>query len=75
MARELLTKANSNGMPFLYVVGDSWFFSREITELADSLGKVWIFESKKDRVVRPRDGFTFRNGQRPSLRRSSSRSP
>ncbi|MDG7044960.1 MAG: transposase [Nitrososphaerota archaeon] len=51
MARELLVKANSSGMPFLYVVGDSWFFSRKTAELAGSLGKVWIFESKKDRVV------------------------
>ena len=44
-------KANSSGMPFLYVVGDSWFFSKKTAGLAGSLGKVWIFESKKDRVV------------------------
>ncbi len=51
MARELIEKAHSNGIPFLYVVGDSWFFSKETAELAGSLGKTWVFESKSDRVV------------------------
>ena len=51
MAREMLKKAHSNGMPFLYVVGDSWFFCRDTAELASSLGKIWIFQSKSDRVV------------------------
>ncbi len=51
MARELLLKAESNGMSFLYVVGDSWFFCRDTAELAASLGKIWIFQSKSDRVV------------------------
>src|SRR5439155_12597890 len=51
MARELIQKAHSKGIPFLYVVGDSWFFSKETAELAGSLGKIWIFESKSDRVV------------------------
>ena len=39
MAREMLAKADSEGVPFLYVVGDSWFFCRETAELASSLGK------------------------------------
>ncbi len=51
VSREFIQKAHSNGMPFLYVVGDSWFFCRETAELAASLGKVWIFQSKSDRVV------------------------
>lgn len=51
MAREMLLKADSKGIPFLYVLGDSWFFCRETAELADSLGKTWIFQSKSDRVV------------------------
>jgi SRSO17 transposase len=51
MAREMLKKADSKGVPFLYVVGDSWFFCRETAELASSLGKTWVFQSKSDRVV------------------------
>jgi SRSO17 transposase len=52
MAREMLKKAHSKkGMPFLYVVGDSWFFCRDTAELASSLGKIWIFQCKSDRVV------------------------
>jgi SRSO17 transposase len=51
MAREMLKKADSKGIPFLYVVGDSWFFCRETAELASSLGKIWVFQSKSDRVV------------------------
>ncbi len=57
MARELIEKAHSNGMPFLYVVGDSWFFSKETAELAGSLGKIWVFESKSDRVVLMPEGW------------------
>jgi len=57
MARELVEKAHFNGIPFLYVVGDSWFFSAETAELAESLGKVWIFESKSDRVVLMPNGW------------------
>ncbi len=57
MARELIQKAHSSGIPFLYVVGDSWFFCRETAELADSLGKTWIFESKSDRVVLMPNGW------------------
>jgi SRSO17 transposase len=51
VAREFIQKAHSKGVPFLYVVGDSWFFCRETVELAQSLGKVWVFQSKSDRVV------------------------
>jgi SRSO17 transposase len=51
MTRELLLKAESNGIPFLYVVGDSWFFCSDTAELAASLDKIWIFQSKSDRVV------------------------
>jgi hypothetical protein len=40
MAREMLKKTHSKGMPFLYVVGDSWFFCRDTAELASSLGKI-----------------------------------
>ena len=35
----------------MYVVGDSWFFSKDTVELAQSLGKIWVFQSKSDRVV------------------------
>ena len=42
VARELIEKAHSRGVPFLYVVGDSWFFCRETAELAASLGKTWV---------------------------------
>lgn len=51
VAREFIEKAHSKGIPFLYVVGDSWFFCKETVELAESLGKTWIFQSKSDRVV------------------------
>ena len=51
MARKLIEKAHSKGVPFLYVVGDSWFFSKDTVELAQSLGKTWVFQSKSDRVV------------------------
>lgn len=51
VAREFLQKAHSKSIPFLYVVGDSWFFCKETVELAQSLGKIWIFQSKRDRVV------------------------
>ena len=51
VAREFVEKAHSKGVPFTYVVGDSWFFCRETAELARSLGKTWIFQSKSDRVV------------------------
>jgi SRSO17 transposase len=51
MAREMLRKADSKGVPFVYVVGDSWFFCRETAQLASSLGKTWVFQSKSDRVV------------------------
>lgn len=51
VAREFIQKAHSKGIPFTYVVGDSWFFCRDTAELAQSLGKTWIFQSKSDRVV------------------------
>jgi SRSO17 transposase len=51
VAREFIQKAHSKGIPFLYVVGDSWFFCRDTAELVQSLGKIWIFQSKSDRVV------------------------
>jgi SRSO17 transposase len=51
VAREFIQKAHSKGIPFLYVVGDSWFFCKETVELARSLGKIWVFQSKSDRVV------------------------
>lgn len=57
MARELVEKAHSNEIPFLYAVGDSWFFSRETAELVESLGKIWIFESKSNRVVLMPNGW------------------
>lgn len=57
VARELIGKAHSAGVPFLYVVGDSWFFCRETAELAQSLGKTWIFQSKSDRVVLMPEGW------------------
>jgi SRSO17 transposase len=51
VAREFIQKAHSKGIPFLYVVGDSWFFCKETVEVAQSLGRVWVFQSKSDRVV------------------------
>ena len=62
MAREMLEKADSKGAPFLYVVGDSWFFCRETAELASSLGKTWIFQSKSDRVVLMPEGWVHLSG-------------
>jgi SRSO17 transposase len=57
VTRELIQKAHSKDIPFLYVVGDSWFFCRDTAELAHSLGKVWIFQSKSDRVVLMPEGW------------------
>ena len=57
VAREFVGKAHSSGIPFLYVVGDSWFFCKETAELATSLGKIWIFQSKSDRVVLMPNGW------------------
>ena len=51
VAREFIEKTHTKGIPFLYVVGDSWFFCRDTAELAQSLGKIWIFQSKSDRVA------------------------
>jgi len=51
VAREFIQKAHLKNVPFLYVVGDSWFFCKETVELAQSLGKTWVFQSKSDRVV------------------------
>jgi SRSO17 transposase len=51
VAREFIQKAHLKNVPFLYVVGDSWFFSKDTVELAQSLGKIWVFQSKSDRVV------------------------
>jgi len=51
VAREFIQKAHLKDVQFLYVVGDSWFFCKETVELAQSLGKIWVFQSKSDRVV------------------------
>ncbi|MGI0085300.1 MAG: IS701 family transposase [Nitrososphaerales archaeon] len=58
IARELISKAFDKGIPFSYVIADSWFLNRETVSLIESLKKDWVFGCKSDRVVLMPSGWT-----------------
>jgi len=51
LARELIEEAHRLGIPFSVVLGDSWYFNKEMTELIEALGYNWIFGCKSNRIV------------------------
>lgn len=59
IARELISKAASYGLPITRVVFDSWYATRELIEHIEALGiKEWVTQAKCDRVVMSDDGIT-----------------
>jgi len=58
IARDLIRKAFDKGVPFSYVVADSWFLNCETVGLVESLKKDWFFGCKSDRVVLMPNGWT-----------------
>jgi hypothetical protein len=57
MARDLVLRAYDNGIPFSYVIGDSWFLNGKTVSLIESLKKDWVFGCKSDRVVLMPNGW------------------
>jgi DDE superfamily endonuclease len=57
IARELISRAFDKGIPFSYVIADSWFLNRETVGLIESLKKDWVFGCKSDRVVLMPNGW------------------
>jgi SRSO17 transposase len=58
IAREFILRAYDKGIPFSYVIGDSWFLNRNTVGLVESLKKDWVFGCKSDRVVLMPRGWT-----------------
>ena len=58
IARELISRAFDKGIPFSYVIADSWFLNSETVSLIESLKKDWVFGCKSDRVVLMPNGWT-----------------
>ncbi len=58
IGRELISKAFDKGIPFSYVIADSWFLNSETVGLIESLKKDWVFGCKSDRVVLMPNGWT-----------------
>ena len=58
IVRELISKAYDKGIPFSYVIGDSWFLNGKTISLIESLKKDWVFGCKSDRVVLMPNGWT-----------------
>ena len=62
IARELISRAVSYGLPITRVVFDSWYATRELVEHIEALGiKEWVTQAKSDRVVLSDDGRTETN--------------
>ena len=57
IARELISKAYDKGIPFSFVIADTWFLNRETVGLIESLKKDWVFGCKSDRVVLMPNGW------------------
>ena len=52
IAKELVEKAVSYGLPISVVVFDSWYMSRELIEYMNSLGiQAYVTEEKGDRII------------------------
>ena len=46
-----LTELKEMGLQFSTVVGDSWYFSKDLTDQIEQLGKDWVFQSKSNRLI------------------------
>lgn len=46
-----LTELKEMGLQFSTVVGDSWYFSKDLTDHIEKLEKDWIFQSKSNRLI------------------------
>jgi SRSO17 transposase len=57
IARDLVSRAYDKGIPFSYVIGDSWFLNGKTVSLIESLRKDWVFGCKSDRVVLMPNGW------------------
>lgn len=51
IAKEMIQWAVSMGIPFQTVVFDSWFFTEDLVQYVESLGKDWISISKSNRLI------------------------
>lgn len=49
---EHLSKLVEMGLHFSCVVMDIWYFSKDLTDHVESLGKYWVAQSKSNRLVR-----------------------
>lgn len=57
IARELISKAVSYGLPITRVVFDSWYATRDLIQHVEALGiKEWVTQAKSDRAVLSDDG-------------------
>lgn len=50
-AKEMISWAVEQGIPFQTILFDSWFFTQELVDHIESLGKDWISMSKSDRIM------------------------
>ena len=46
-----LTELKEMGLEFSTVVGDSWYYSKDLTDQIKQLEKDWIFQSKSNRLI------------------------
>ena len=46
-----LIELKEMGLQFSTVVVDSWYFSKDLTDRIEQLGKDWIFQSKSNRLI------------------------
>lgn len=52
IAKELVSYAIQNGVPFQGVIFDSWYFSKELADFIEKQGKDWFSIAKSNRLAR-----------------------
>lgn len=51
IAKELINYAIEQGIPFRGVIFDSWYFSKDLVDFIEGLGKDWITQARSNRLV------------------------
>lgn len=51
LAKSLIEREVERGTQFQYVVFDSWYLCKELTDYIESIGKIWISQPKDNRNV------------------------
>lgn len=51
IAKELINQAIEQDIPFSGVIFDSWYFSKDLVDFLEGLGKDWITQARSNRLV------------------------